>query len=269
MRSLELKVDFAVVAVLAQERSALLDEFSRRGTVDPAVAAPFLHHKVCLSESFSDKRHSPVHGIVAATKDIGRIKAAVVTSQIVTRYTPKCIVLAGVAGGVKDQGVSLGDLVIATEIADYEQQKWTQGGDVQVRWQRYPASPRMIQIARLVNSKWGSFIHNELNSKSDPKAHFGLVLSGDKIFADSDALAPYVSEQPTAVGVEMEGAGVAGVLSDYGLDDRFLMVRGVADLADKRKTSDMEKWTNPACNLAAAYTVAFIGRFFASQNEDS
>ena len=87
----------------------------------------------------------------------------------------------------------------------------------------------------------------------------GVVISGDKVQATTDALKPYKADWPKLIGVEMEVAGVAAAAWETASKPGVLMVRGVSDLADAKKDSARVKlWRLYACDVAAAFTVSFL-----------
>ena len=61
------------------------------------------------------------------------------------------------------------------------------------------------------------------------------------------------------IGVEMEGGGVATALHSDKRRPRFLMVRGVSDLADGKGNAKTKKqWRAYARDVAAAYVVGLL-----------
>ena len=71
-----------------------------------------------------------------------------------------------------------------------------------------------------------------LGGEGAPARHTGVIASGGDVIASKDLIAAYRKDMPKLIGVEMEGGGVAAALHGHVLRPRFLMVRGVSDLAD-------------------------------------
>ena len=67
------------------------------------------------------------------------------------------------------------------------------------------------------------------------------------------------ADWPKLIGVEMEGGGVAAGLHDDIERPRFLMIRGVSDLANAKNNAAMKKaWRAYACHVAAAYAIGLL-----------
>ena len=92
-----------------------------------------------------------------------------------------------------------------------------------------------------------------------PARHAGGIASGGDVIASKDLIAAYRKDMPKLIGVEMEGGGVAAALHGHVLRPRFLMVRGVSDLADAEGNAATKKrWRAYARDVAAAYAVGLL-----------
>ncbi len=54
---------------------------------------------------------------------MGRVEATAATSDAIRKWNPRYVVLVGIAGGVAGRGVQLGDVLVSSQIVDYELQK--------------------------------------------------------------------------------------------------------------------------------------------------
>jgi nucleoside phosphorylase len=88
------------------------------------------------------------------------------------------------------------------------------------------------------------------------KVRFGIVLSGDKVIASDEVAASLLKAEPTAVAVEMEGAGVAAAVQDTLTQNEFMMIRGIVDLANETKREQAAAWIDATCDAVAAFTLA-------------
>jgi nucleoside phosphorylase len=100
-----------------------------------------------------------------------------------------------------------------------------------------------------------------------PPVHFGPVLSGDKVVASKSALEQFTALSDSALGVEMEGAGVAFAAARAEPPVACLMVRGVVDHADDQKRVDAAKWSDAARGAAARFVVATLERWIERSRE--
>jgi bDLD-like protein len=88
-----------------------------------------------------------------------------------------------------------------------------------------------------------------------PQAFFGPVFSGEKVMADQAGIDALKLDWPKAIGVEMEGLGVAA--ASYRGGPGFLIVKAVSDFADFAKNDD---WQPYAAASAACFAVAVLRR---------
>jgi len=169
------------------------------------------------------------------------------------------VVLIGIAGGVAAKGVSLGDILVADQIVDYELQKLTPKGP-DIRWEVHRADPRLVGSAlNFTDETWQESITAERPDDGSPRRHMGPIASGDKVIAFGAALAKYRETWSKLIGVEMEAGGVAAAAFQAAERPGFFMVRGVSDLADEQKSSpEVEKWRQYACDVAASYAIALL-----------
>jgi adenosylhomocysteine nucleosidase len=168
--------------------------------------------------------------------------------------------LIGIAGGVAEMGMSLGDILISDQIVDYELQKTTASGP-EVRYSVHRADPRLLGAAKnYLSDAWLKLIISKRpGRKGTPKRKVGPILTGDKVVAFKDLLANYRDDWPKLIGVEMEAGGVASACFQAKAAPGFLMVRCVSDLADEQKDSaTVEKWRPYVCEVAAAYAIGLL-----------
>ena len=73
-----------------------------------------------------------------------------------------------------------------------------------------------------------------------PAVHEGLVISGDRFIASSAQAATLLAELPRALAVEMEGAAMAQVCSDFGCP--LTVLRTISDRADDAAHVDFPRF---------------------------
>jgi len=188
---------------------------------------------------------------------MGRVEAAVATTTAIATWSPRYVTSIGIAGGVAERNVNLGDVLVSDQVVDYELQKLTAAGP-EMRWEVYRSDPRILSVARQpLIEDWQNAV--ERPQPGRPKRHIGTIASGDKVFAAVNALKIYRDKWPTIIGLEMEAAGIARSAFQSAPQPGFFMVRGVSDLADEAKDSiTVRQWRSYACTIAAAYALALL-----------
>lgn len=242
--------DFLVITALDEEREAVLAQLPSPKKLKPTAD----------DDHYYDEAHVPVEGgsyhvVVFSVSGMGRVQAAISTTQALKRWKPACVLLVGIAGGIRRQGVAVGDVLIAEQVVDYELQKLKEPAQAP-RFVVHQADKKVLNAAHHLERSW---LPAARPGDGEPKVHFGPVASGDKVVALEEFLAELLVHWPRALGVEMEAGGVAPACFQAVERPRFGMVRGVSDLADAEKgNATTEAWRPYAREVAARYALALI-----------
>lgn len=242
--------DFIILTALRPEFDAVCSVLSTH--IKERVFDTILGEVVTISLPAFDDDNRLINGIVVLIDGIGRVHSALTTASVLRKYRTNCIMLVGIAGGFEANGVHIGDVIVSTEIIDYAINKIIPSG-LEFRPYRYAISPDLLRIAKKL-SKMDKYLYTH-DAKLIGRVHIGPIASGDQIFASSNAIKVLLKEEPLLLGVEMEGAGVAAAAFHENPPVRFIVVRGVADLANELKS---DKWIDVACLAAAKFAVDFL-----------
>ena len=249
------QVDFAIVTPLEEERRAMLAKLPQAEVIRAGKHDARVYHSIELPVSRGTTKSS-YSIVVSDLINMGRVDAAIVAKDLVQRWSPRYILLVGIAGGFERAGVNVGDVLIADQIVDPEQQKLTSDGP-EIRWSSHLVDPCLLVAAKQLSpDHWQPASGRPVHGTS--RRHIGTVCTGDKVRAD-DSLNGYAKTWPRLIGVEMEAGGVASAAFQSVPAPGFFMVRGVSDLADKRKdASQTRSWRNYACDIAAQYAATLL-----------
>lgn len=252
-------VDFVLVTALPEELGAVLRMLPGIVRLAPSEEDIRTYYQVELPIAFSDGTSGFYKLIVLRLLGMGRVEAATATADAIRRWHPRYVVMIGIAGGVANRGVNIGDVLIADQVVDYESQKITPQGS-EIRWEVFRVDARLLNACgNITAGSWQTNMSIASPDGSKPNLHVGTVVSGDKVITIKEKLEDYLKSWPKLIGVEMEAAGVAKAASQAPNPPGFFMVRGTSDLADINKGSaDVEKWRLYACDAAAAYTLALL-----------
>lgn len=244
--------DFAVLAAQAWELESFL-RLAARVTEDRVRAQ--IIYRLRLPRPRGDD--GPLlAGVAASVPRAGRVEAALAASSLLEITGSPLLILIGTAGGFPDSGVALGDLVVATSIVDYEEQRL--GAEHEFRLKYFPADEQLLAASKAAAAAtW--------DRPARAGLHFGTVLSGDKVVASPQAYRALLQRVPAALGVEMEGAGAATAALCTDPVARFLMIRGIVDLANEDKRRDAELWLDVTCSRLASFTAATLNQLHADR----
>jgi len=200
---------------------------------------------------------------------MGNASSAQAAQQAITEWSPANIFIVGITGGARDSDhdLRLGDVIIPDQIIGYELARLEHEGPA-VRFENYRPSHQLLQIAKSVLAD--DWAPNILTPRPDgqpgrttAQSHIGPIFSGEKVVADTEMMRRLRAAWPAALGVEMEGLGVA--LASYRTGPSFLLVKGISDYADPTKDNS---WRAYAAEAAARFAVAVLTRRHDRANED-
>ncbi|MFT4666201.1 MAG: nucleoside phosphorylase [Polaribacter sp.] len=170
-------------------------------------------------------------------------------SEVIRTLNPRYVLLAGVAGGIKDP--KIGDIVIGTKAYLYEGGKETEAG--------FEARPRMIENKSKELLTLAKRISREIDS-ADTAFYFGAIASGNKVLADLDShtIGIIKNNYGDSQAVEMESYEFAQAASQ--LKKQYINIRGISDLIGGKAKSDSDGNQENAIKKVADFVKQFIYR---------
>lgn len=253
------RADFVIITPLPEERDAVLTRLQEPRKLPPSDSDIRTYYVAAVPVTLTDGATSKYTVAVVSLTKMGQIDATTATLDAIRRWTPRYVVLTGIAGGIARNGVALGDVLVAEQVVEYELAKQTPAGE-EIRWRTHEVDQRLLNAAKNFTDREWITVHPPRPESGEPAVHFGPICTGDKVIADGKALRKQSDVWPKLVGVEMEGGGVANAVAQAAAETPgFIMIRGVSDLADSRKdTPAVGKWRHHACAIAASFVIGFI-----------
>jgi nucleoside phosphorylase/tetratricopeptide (TPR) repeat protein len=250
-------VDFLIFAPLEEERDAILSKLPGHYRLDADGTDVQVYFEAKIATNRQDDAVYRI--LVTSPVDMGPIHAAVTAASVAARWQPEHVLVVGIAGGLTDE-VSLGDIMVARSVADYTIGKVKEDGSREERWEQHAADAGLLNWANTFRTGWEDLIAvARPEGTGDPARHAGVIASGGDVIVYKNLIATYRKDMPKLIGVEMEGGGVATALHTNKLRPRFLMIRGVSDLADAEGNATTKKlWRPYARDVAAAYAIGFL-----------
>ncbi len=167
---------------------------------------------------------------------IGKVNAAIGTSEMIRRYNPDLMVSTGCAGGGRTD-MEVMDIVASTELAYHdvycgEAMGKTVYGQVQGMPARYTSPSELVEKAKSVS----------------PRVHAGLIVTGDWFVDSKEKMREIVGHFPEAAAVDMESAAIAQTCHIYGIP--FISFRVISDipLKDTNASQYHDFWNTVADN---------------------
>jgi nucleoside phosphorylase len=186
---------------------------------------------------------------VVCPMEMGRVNAAItVMRYLQERQTkpPKLILVGGLAGGFKEEGVDAGHLIIGTTVVDLASRKvFDNEGNVNTEFRRRDFTlndviTKYVDSNNFDKSSWERLAIDEAEWPDGlrPALHHGLIASVDEVVSSNEWRNALRKATPKLLGVEMEAGGVCAAADVYKVP--VVLVRTVSDAADPAKKDD--KW---------------------------
>lgn len=170
--------------------------------------------------------------VVICKAGVGKSLSAAGTAILIHEFNVSSIIFTGIAGSVSEK-LSIADVVISTEVMfhdyGYQTDEKIELGTDFVSEVKIKADPILVDKA----------YNAALKVCKDQDVLKGLVATGDQFVASAKKV-EYLSNELGALCVEMEGASVGYVASQYGIP--FVVIRGMSDKADGVAHETYEQW---------------------------
>lgn len=240
-----------IVAALHEEISELLTLLSEA-------------RRVCIGNRTFWQGELDGRAVVVVLSRIGKVAAATTAAVLVTHFGVRAVVFAGVAGALSPQ-VAVGDVVVSTELLQHD----VDASPLFPRWEipltgvaRFGADPALAQgllaSAGTILADPCALLGQQVMDAfgiAAPRAHAGLIISGDRFVSTSAESQVLQAALPDALAVEMEGA-VAQVCHEWGVP--FAAIRTISDRADDAASVDFSQFI---AEVDSRYSVAILRRW--------
>lgn len=247
-------VDFVIIASLDEEREAMLSKLKGFKKLDKESEDIYTYY---FAQVKSQRKDGAIYQIIVVSPlNMGPLNAAALTVTLVNRWKPQFVILTGIACGVKGE-VNYGDVMIATQVADYSLAKQIDG-ERKVRWEVTPSGASLIDSANNIDSKWVNQIKHTRPIPGIVEKIKGVIASGGDVISDDDVIKLYSENWPKLIGIEMESGGVASGINQTVERPEFLMVKSVSDFGKDKHNPEVKPWRKYACHTAAAFVFGLI-----------
>jgi len=193
--------------------------------------------------------------VVVCAGGAGKVNAAAATAVMIDRYLPQLVINIGCAGAYSSSGLSIGNLVVASEEVLADEGVIVSDGWKDLRYMNLPSIAQgglncynVLPLSRHASEKamqladnYGVFLmrgRSATVSTCSGSCHYGVELS----------------QRWNALIENMEGAAVAQVCLRCGID--CLEIRGISNLVEER---DLKTWNIPrAVEAAQRFVLKYI-----------
>jgi len=249
------EVDFAIITAIEIEAKAVvsrLKDHTVKRFEDKDIRT---YHCGTVPIPGTDQRYRVV---VITLPSMGTISAANAVTDTIVHWNPRYVLMVGIAGGIPQDDLDLGDVLVAEQVVGYDYGKVTDQG-IKPRDHVYPASALLLdRIRNFWDSAWTQQVNvaRPANTKrAVPKRFVGLIASGNRVIASAEFREQLTRRWPKLLAVETESEGVFAAVFDRPNIRGTLVIRGISDMADECKS---DAWQEYAANAAAAFVENFL-----------
>lgn len=183
--------------------------------------------------------------VVLVQSGIGKVNSSIAATLLIEFFNVEAVINTGSAGGI-DKGLSVGDLVLSTELSYNDADTRAFGyqfGQIPQMPQRYKSDDKLISLfIKAAETKW--------NIKK------GLIVTGDSFISHKDKISEIRNYFPDALVTEMEGAAIAQTCYQFGIP--FLVIRAVSDVSDEEASVTFDEFIELAGKKSAETVLSFI-----------
>jgi adenosylhomocysteine nucleosidase len=204
--------------------------------------------------------------VVLCQVGVGKVNAGMAAALLIQKFLPSAIIFTGNAGALNPNCIQ-GDVVLATDLAEYDFGQLSNGSFAP--WQtRSPISrinnplwfhpaPWLLSAARKSVPSVQLIRADTRPDVRDPKIFEGAIITGDTFVSDASK-GQELRTHFNADGVEMEGAAVAQICSQYGTP--LLVIRSITDRADGSSFTDYHNFVRIAAQNSSAFVIAILSQ---------
>lgn len=177
---------------------------------------------------------------------IGKVNASIATTLLIQEFKVDGVINTGSAGGI-GEGLTIGDLVISTELAYNDTDNrifgYTFGQIPQMPARFYSDRSLQAMIEKAAkNVKW--------------PVQSGLIVTGDSFISSEEEISRIKEFFPEVLVTEMEGAAVAQTCLQF--DVPCAVIRAVSDTADEEAEVSFDEFVVLAGKHSAELVMALI-----------
>ncbi|MBA8771664.1 5'-methylthioadenosine/adenosylhomocysteine nucleosidase [Staphylococcus coagulans] len=172
--------------------------------------------------------------IILTQSGIGKVNVAISTALLINEFKPSYIINTGSAGALQP-GLSLGDVVISSEVAYHDADARAFGYEIG----QIPGMPATYKADQELFEK----VDKVLKSLSQ-NGKEGLIVSGDSFIGTNAQRQTILASFPHALAAEMEAAAIAQTCFQF--NTPFIITRAISDLADEEAGMTFEAFLKVA-----------------------
>lgn len=243
---IENKFDVGIITALNKEFEQLKEICDWE--LFPVANDPLVYYKFTLNTRSSNN----IRIIACCINDMGMQAASAVSSKVISKFSPSLLFMTGICAGLKSGGITLGEIIVAKQVWDYESGKIIDGDG-----NTFTFKPDMKclptdqgTVTRLINFSNDkailSKIYNDFKGKkpiTQLNVKFDSVGSGPYLLTSKNYLLKLLENDRKLIGIDMEGYGMYKA-AQFHTGTIPVFVKGVSDYGDAEKDDDFQSYAS-------------------------
>ena len=184
--------------------------------------------------------------VVLVESGIGKVQMGLTAAIMLAEFKPGVVINTGSAGGI-GAGLHVGDVVISSAVAYHDVDVTAFGyaiGQLPQQPREFAADSELVAAIETAAQAVG------LQTKT------GLIVSGDQFIASQAATERILTDYPSALAAEMEGAAIGQVATQFKVP--FVVIRAMSDVADEEASQSFDEFIIDAGKRSAEMLLAYI-----------
>lgn len=238
----EIEFDYAIITALYRDELKFVEPYIKYGGEIVEDDKKLIRYGTLKSNQ--NKRI-----VYASLLNTGMVDAAIFTTDIITKYKPKVLIMPGVCGGRDDSGLNLEDIIVANKVFTFQKGKQEED-EFKPEWEGVDLNEKLIQQIQVGED------HIIQTLRYRGKIHYEPMACSTAVIDKEGILEKIIAEKDRkTMGLEMEGYGVARAcqIANNG-NTKCLIIKSVMD---KTKSKD-DSVKKEAAQNSANFTMKLI-----------
>jgi len=208
------------------------------------------------------------HRIAVRETGAGNYVMAAETERATSLFQPQFALLVGMAGGVSDKKVSIGDIVVGDQSYYYESGMETTTAFLS-RQRGDSYDQELVELSKFISNqapiKWQRFT----NHQQKYQTRIGTIAAGEKVVTTSKTKIYDLIQQncQDALAVEMEAVGFSYALKARRKKIKGLNIRSISDMLDGKEAANKKGSRELASENAAAFAFELLSQMKSPPSE--
>lgn len=250
--------DVAIITAVRNETNEV-KRLKSDWTLDRIDGDPNLYYL-----NYFENKKQRINVVTVQQSEMGMTASATITAKLIQNYSPKYIIMVGIAAGIDEKSNCYGDIIIANEVWNYSSGKYVCENSENKSVLNFNPDPKSIQlnpkVREIINQDFGHVLYDIKRQWPDEPKHdlnllVGPMACGTAVVANSIVVEDMIKKHSRkTLGLDMESYGMffaANNMND--MNTIPICIKSISDFANEKKGDNYQRY--------AAYTSASFAKY--------